>query len=70
MIPSTGRWRSADRLVADDELRRERERAGDGDALLLAARQFRGPPVEKRLRQAHQVEQLRRAPLALAPRAD
>ena len=53
-----------DDLVGDDELGLERERAGDADPLALAAGNLVRVAAEKRSRQADDVEQFRRAPLA------
>ena len=58
------------RLVADDELGLQRERAGDADALPLAAGEFVRIAVHLRLAQADPLEQSRRPALARSrPRA-
>ena len=49
------------RLVQHHQARRERQRAGDGDALALAARELVGEQLGGALRQADEVEQLRHA---------
>jgi hypothetical protein len=46
----------ADRLVGDDEFRVERQRAGDADALPLAAAELMGIAVTSLARQADHVE--------------
>jgi hypothetical protein len=48
------------RLVEQDQVGFERERAGDGDALALAARQLGRPPVERVL--VHELEPASRRP--------
>ena len=57
----------AGRLVGEDQARRDGERPGDGDALLLAARQLRGQMVQAR-RQPHAADVLLDPPLALGRR--
>ena len=52
-----------DRLVADDQLRRERERARDADALPLAARELVRVAVEVLGAQADRLEQVLHARL-------
>ena len=47
-----------DRLVADDQLGLQRQRAGDADALALAAGELVRVIVHLRLAQAHALEQL------------
>ena len=47
-----------DRLVEHDELRRQRQRPGDGDALALAARELVREQVGGPVRQPDQIEQL------------
>ena len=54
-----------DRLVQHDQLGRQDQRAGDGDALALAAREFVREEIGRALRQADQVEQLQHAPADL-----
>ncbi len=56
----------AGRLVGEEEARRVGNRAGDGDPLLLAARQF-GRPMREPLAEAEEGEELRRR--APAPRS-
>ena len=51
----------ADRLVRDDELGVQRQRAGDRDALALAARQLVRIAAHEAARQVHPVEELRDA---------
>ena len=59
-----------DGLVADDQLRVDRERARDADALALAAGELVREPVVVLRVEADDVEQLLDAPLDLAARAD
>ena len=47
-----------DRLVGDQDVGRRREGARDGDALLLAAREARGPHAHQARREAHHLEEL------------
>ena len=58
-----------DRLVGDDQRRVQRERAGDADALALAAGERVREAVHVGGRQLHQVEQLAHPPPALLERA-
>ena len=58
---------AGDDLVGDDELRLERQRPGDADALALAAGNLVRVAAEERGRQADDVEEFRRAPLARRP---
>ena len=50
-----------DRLVADDEAWRRRERARDGDALTLPAGELARQPVECARGEAHLIEELANA---------
>ena len=59
-----------DRLVADDELGLDRQRAGDGDALALAAGQLGRLALQRRRRQGDAVEQLGGTGAPAAPVAD
>ena len=49
-----------DRLVGDDEVRLDRERARDGDALALAAGEFVRVALARRARQADRRRAIRR----------
>ena len=59
-----------DRLVADDQLRADGERAGDADPLPLAARELVREPVVVLGVEADDLQQLAHAPLALRLGAD
>ena len=59
-----------DRLVAEDQLRVDRQRARDADPLTLAARELVREPVVVLRVQTDDLEQLLDAPLALRRRAD
>src|SRR5258706_4862338 len=61
-----GDVQSADGLVADDEIRGERERAGDADALALAAGKFVGVAQGEGRIEAHALEEVGDHFLALA----
>ena len=56
-----------DRLVGDDQLRLQRQGAGDADALALAAGELMGEAVQMIGMQAHQPHQLLEAPVDLGP---
>ena len=58
-----------DRLVGDDELRVQRERAGDADALALAARELVRVAVAVLRREADELEQLRTRAASIWPRS-
>ena len=57
-----------DRLVGDDQLRVQRERAGDADPLALAARELVRVAVDVVGRQADDLEQLAARASRISPR--
>ena len=63
----SGQVEGADRLVAHDELRVERQRPGDGDALPLPARELVRLAVDRVRRQPHAVQQGHHAPAGRIP---
>ena len=56
-----------DRLVGDDQVRIDRERAGDADPLALAAGELVRVARRRIGRQADDLEQLAHAPVGVAP---
>ena len=57
-----------DRLVGHEQAGAQRERAGQPDALALAAGQLVGQPVAQLVAQADAIEQLRGAPVSVRAR--
>jgi len=57
------------RFVGDDELRLNREGAGDTDALALSAGEFMRKPIDMRRRQADHLHEFAHAPAAFLPGA-